>query len=145
MNKCARVRRLLSGYLDKETNERDAILVRTHLATCPSCQDELAALTQVKELVSCKERKTLPQDYLVNCLREEIARQQAPGTDVPWIVAVANLSRRLMPLPLTVIVVSVIFLLLISPQQKETYSLEEHMLNGSQITTEVALGMILGA
>src|SRR3989339_575991 len=142
MNKCKTIKRLLSSYLDKETNSEKTALVEIHVDSCLLCKEELLALQKIKYLVLSKEQRTLPQDYLVNRLREEILNQQYCETRPPWIVIMGNLSRMLIPLPGAVIVLSIIFLISISNQQVDKYSLEEHILSGTQTTTEIALGLI---
>ena len=120
-------------------------MVEIHVDSCLLCKEELLALQKIKYLVLSKEQRTLPQDYLVNRLREEILNQQYCETRPPWIVIMGNLSRMLIPLPGAVIVLSIIFLISISNQQVDKYSLEEHILSGTQTTTEIALGLILGS
>ncbi len=145
MKECRKVKRLLSRYLDKETGNADSALIRAHLDNCSFCRKELLGLSRVKELISGKERKVLPQDYLVYRLREEIAGQQHAEEKLSWIAGMGNFSRRLIPVPVAVIVLSIVFLISISKQQVSEYSLEEHILSGTQTTTETALGLILGS
>lgn len=145
MSECKKIKRLLSRYLDKEISEEDSVFIKTHLERCSFCMNELLALNRVKDFVLKKERKSFPPDYLFDRLNEEISRKKDAEGSLPWIVAIGNLSRKLIPVPVTAIVLSMAFLLLISRQQADKYSLEEHLLDGSQTTTEIALGVILGA
>lgn len=144
MKECIKVKRLLSRYLDKETGEAETTLVATHLNSCPLCKKELLELSRVKELVSGKERMTLPESYLVCRLREEIAREQRTRKRL-FLGNIGNLSRRLIPIPVATIVLSIVFLFLISTGQKVSESsLEDNLLSGTPVTTEAALGVILG-
>lgn len=145
MNACGKIKRLLSRYIDKETTDAENVLIKAHLDNCSSCSRELSGLSAVKELVLAKGRKSLAQDYLVYRLREELAGRQSAENRFPWLSAMGNLSRRLIPIPAAVIVLSLVFLLLSSRQQLTGYSLEEDMLNGTQATTETAIRLILGA
>lgn len=142
MKECRKIKRLLSCYLDKETGNADNNLIKAHLDSCLLCKKELLELARVKEFILGKKRKTLPQDYLVYRLREEIAGLQQVKERFSWITGVSNLSRRLIPVPL--IVLSIAFLILSYRQQVNKYPLEEHILSGTQTTTETALGLILG-
>lgn len=144
MKDCIKVKRLLSRYLDKETGEAETNLVETHLNSCPLCKKELLEFSRVKELVSGKERMTLPENYLVSRLREEISRQERHRKRLS-LIDLGNLSRRLIPIPVATIVLSLLFLLLISAGPKVSKSsLADNLLSGTPVTTEAALGLILG-
>jgi len=145
MKNCRKIKRLLSRYLDKETDNAETALVDAHLDKCSFCKKELLELSRVKQLILGKERKVLPQDFLVYRLREEIASRQYAEERPSWVSGMGNLSRRLIPVPATVIVLSLMFLILSSRQELSGYSLEEHILSGTQTTTETAAGLILGA
>ncbi len=144
MNDCRKVERLLSRYLDSETSSSDSALIKAHLDSCSLCKKELSKLTQIKELISVKERKAIPQDYLVYRLREEIKSLQHTAERVVWMSGLGSLSRRLIPVPAALIVLSLVFLILTQGQQLKEYSLDEHVLSGKQTTTALALNLILG-
>jgi len=145
MNECGKVKRLLSRYLDKETGDTDNTLIKAHLESCSFCKKELLGFVQVKEFILGKEHKVLPQDYLVCRLREVIAGEQCLVKQrLSWLSGIGSFSRRLIPVPVTVIVLSLAFLILNSRQQVSKYSLEEHILSGTRTTAETALGLILG-
>ena len=144
MKICIKLKKLLSRYLYKETGETETTLVTTHLNTCPLCKKELLEFSRVKEIVSGKERMTLPENYLVGRLREEIVREQRAGKRLS-LGNIGNLSRRLIPIPAATIVLSIVFLFLISTgQQANESSLEDNLLSGTPVTTETALEVILG-
>ncbi|MFA5144468.1 MAG: zf-HC2 domain-containing protein [Candidatus Omnitrophota bacterium] len=146
MKSCAKIKRLLSGYLDNEIDSAaDAALVKEHLDSCSFCKKELSELSRVKKLILEKERKFLPQDYLVYRLKEEIADERLAEEKLSWFTGIGNLSRRLIPVPVAAVALSIILLILSSSQTVDKYSLEEHILSGTQTTTEIALGLILGA
>ena len=145
MKECAKVKKTLSRYLDKEISAADTALVETHLDSCYFCKKELSGLTRVKKLILEKERKTLPQDYLICRLREKIASEQRiTRQGFSWLAGMGNLSRRLIPVPVTAILLLLVFLILTSRQQTSYSSLEGYILSGNQTTTETALGLILG-
>ncbi|MDD5561713.1 MAG: zf-HC2 domain-containing protein [Candidatus Omnitrophica bacterium] len=144
MIKCAKVKRLLSRYLDKEADKADTELVESHLDNCLLCKQELSALSQVKGIIIRKQRKSLPQDYLVCRLREEIAGEKHTQGSFSWLTGMGNLAHRLIPVPVAAIALSIAFLLITSNQPVSKYSLEEHLLSGTQTTTETALALILG-
>ncbi len=144
MKECEKVRNILCRYLDNETNARDTAFIQEHLKNCPLCEKELTELSQVKVLLANKERKVLPENYLLNRVRGEIAGQHYRREKLPWVVGLGIISRRLIPVPVTAIIVAMVFLLLGSGKPASSYSLEEHLLSGDQTTTETALGLILG-
>ena len=145
MKECGRVKKLLSCYLDKEISDIDAVFVKKHLGICHICNEDYLELFKVKQLMLDKERKTLPEDYLVFRLKEKIVSQQHAEESLSWLAGLGNLSRRLIPVPVAAILLSIMFLVATSKQQMITYSLDEHILSGSQTTRETALGLILGA
>lgn len=145
MKECAKVKKILSRYLDQEAGPADAVLVRTHLEDCPLCEKEFLELSRAKELITGKKLKILPQDYLVCRLRERIASQQQDAQEwFSWLAGMGNLSRRLIPVPVTAVLLSLALLILTSQQPTISYSLEEDMLSGTQTTTATAAGLILG-
>ena len=145
MKDCVRVRRLLSRYLDRETNDPDTVLVKGHLYNCPLCKAELSGLSAAKNLIRAKERKTLPQDYLVRRLREEISLERMGAERFSWLADMGNFSRRLIPVPVSMIVLSAAFLILSPGQKADKHSLEDTLLSRTAVTTDVALGLILGS
>jgi len=145
MKECIKVKRLLSSYLDKETNITDTTIARLHLESCSFCKEELLRFSQVKDSILKKKRRALPEDYMLCRLQVELINEQLREKKISWLANMGNLSRRLIPVPVTVIVLSLIFLILSSMQQTSRYPLEEHILSGTQTTTETALGVILGA
>jgi predicted anti-sigma-YlaC factor YlaD len=145
MKECIRVRKLLSRYIDKEVGRSDIVLIEEHLDICSFCKKELWEFSRVKELILEKERKVLPQDYLVYRLRQEIAGERRMMKQESWLTGLEDFSRKVIPIPVTLIVLSTVFLMLSSRRQLSEYSLEEHLLSGVQTTTETALGLMLAA
>lgn len=144
MNECAKVKRLLSRYLDAQANVPESELVKRHLAACSFCRQELTVLAQIKEGLIHKARKTLPPDYLVCRLREKISRQEyAPGR-LSWLAGMGLLSRRLIPLPVAAVVLSLVLLVVNFQPQAGSYSMEERLLEGKTTTLGAVVGLILG-
>ncbi|RUO41025.1 hypothetical protein CWE22_02190 [Pseudidiomarina aestuarii] len=54
---CGAIEPLLSGYLDEELTQQESQQVRIHLASCPSCQQQLTDLTAIQGAL----RSELPQ------------------------------------------------------------------------------------
>ncbi len=145
MNKCAKVKRLFSRYLDKEASSADTALVEAHLDSCCLCKQELSGLARVKVIILERQRKILPQDFLICRLREKIASERVVSDKgLSWQEAMGNLSRRLIPVPVCAIALLFAFLILTSGKQVNSYSLEERILEKTSITSEIALGLILG-
>ncbi|HNX80554.1 MAG TPA: zf-HC2 domain-containing protein [Candidatus Omnitrophota bacterium] len=144
MDRCLDIQRLLSGYLDKEISVADSARIEAHVSACRVCSRELLELTRLKGIVVNRERKSLPPDFLVSRLREQIAAVQCDRGNGSWLVGVSNFARKLLPVPIAAVVLSTMVLILSLQQTVNTYSLNDTMLNGKQITTEAALGLMLG-
>lgn len=142
MNDCRRIQRLLSRYLDNEIGDFDAALVEEHLKSCRRCKNDLAELSRIKNILTETERKILPPDYLVQRLWEITAGERKKRFS---LAGIGKLSRRLIPVPLFGIVLSAILLFLVSVRPDPGgYLLEDSILSGTPVTTEAALGLILG-
>ncbi|MFA5143439.1 MAG: anti-sigma factor [Candidatus Omnitrophota bacterium] len=144
MKECAKVKRILSRYLDKEANSADAAMIEVHINICPSCKKELSGLSQVKGLIVGMERKTVPQDYLVSRLREAIAYVRHAREKLS-LAGMGSFARKLIPVPVAAIIVSIAFLMLTSTQAVTESSIEEHIFSGNAATAQTALGLILGS
>jgi predicted anti-sigma-YlaC factor YlaD len=144
MSECAKIKRLLSRYLDAQASSLESTLIKQHLEKCSFCKQELIGLAQIKEGLISKARKTLPPDYLVCRLREKISRQEyAPG-GLSLLAGMGNLSRRLIPLPVTAVFLSLVLLVVSFQPQSGSYSLEERLLDGKATTLGTVVGLILG-
>ena len=58
----ARLQRQLSAYLDGELAPAEADEVRTHLAGCAACREELSRLQHVKSLLQRLPERSVPRD-----------------------------------------------------------------------------------
>ncbi|MDD5173607.1 MAG: zf-HC2 domain-containing protein [Candidatus Omnitrophota bacterium] len=144
MRECADIERRLSRYLDKEMNDADRAMVEAHLAGCPLCKKEMSELARLKGLVMETERKTLPRDYLVCRIRESIADERRAIGRLS-LAGMGIFARRLIPVPVAVIIVSVVFMIFTSMQPVTKSSLEDYIFSGRAATTETALELILGS
>jgi predicted anti-sigma-YlaC factor YlaD len=142
MKECWRVRKILSRYADNEVNGADDLLINAHLKECPPCRKELSGLIRVKLFILGMERAAMPQDHLVCRLREKITRWQRAKKKFS-LADMGNFARRLIPLPLAAVVLSLVFLALNSGQA-DRYLLEDQILSGAQVTTDTALRLVLG-
>ena len=141
MKECAKIRKILSRYFDKETNSADNSLVAGHLAVCSECQKELTELSRVKAGILELTRKALPQDYLVSRLRDELAGERMVKERFS-LAGLGNLSFRLIPIPVTIIALSISLLVLTPGQYSNKSSLDEHILSGRSATQETVLGLM---
>lgn len=73
----ARVQRQLSAYLDGELTPADADQVRTHLAGCAICREELSRLQSVKSLLQRLPERSVPEE-LWTSIRPRIGTPAAP-------------------------------------------------------------------
>jgi anti-sigma factor RsiW len=143
MKECARVKKILSRYADGETSDTDSSLVKAHLDICALCHKEFAGLSQIKKLLTGRERKSLPPDYLVSRLRDRIAGERV-WAERSILAGMGSLSRRLIPVPVAVIALSALFLMSSLRSDSAAYSLEDHILSGKAATMDTALGLVLG-
>lgn len=144
MKECKKVKKLLSLYVDDELNNAQSEFVKGHLAHCVLCSREYSEFAAVKQAVSEKQRKSLPEDYMIWRLREKIAQQHYVNEKPSWLAGMGNLSRKFIPIPATVIVFALVLMVLSYAWQATDYSLDEQLLSGSLTTTETATRVILG-
>ena len=156
MKECARVRGSLSKFVDAELGDRDSAAVKAHLEACLGCKEEFAKLSALKNIITGKERKALPEDYLIHQLRQRIYAQNEPSPKLQWLVDMGNLSRKLIPVPVAVLILSAVFLTAtLKEYEKINYidcylfqdsltNEEANVLNQSQITLEGAAKVVLG-
>jgi anti-sigma factor RsiW len=144
MSECAKIKRILSRYIDMEVDDVQRAAIEEHLSGCAVCGRELSELMQVKGAVSGFERKTLPQDYLVRRIREKIMDERISKEKIS-LAGMGIFARRLIPVPIAAIVVSVLLLVVTSTQPVSGDSLEDHIFSGSAVTTQAALEVILGS
>lgn len=144
MKECSKVKRMLSQYLDNETGYAGNIFVKTHLAGCSDCKEDLTKLLQLKDNISGAERKSLPRDYMVSKLRQVIADETRERERFS-IAGMGIFARRLIPIPVAAIIASVFFLMVISTRTVITYSIEDHIFSGNATTAETALELLLGS
>jgi predicted anti-sigma-YlaC factor YlaD len=144
MGECAKIKRMLSRYLDKEVSDADSVAIEAHLVNCPLCKKEISELYQVKSFASKIERKTLSQDYMVSRLRDAIAYAQYAKKKLS-LAGMGNFARKLIPVPVTAIVISILFLIFTSTQPVAQTSFEDHIFSGNAATMEIALELILGS
>jgi predicted anti-sigma-YlaC factor YlaD len=143
MRECARIKRMLSRYLDEETNGADKAAIEKHLAGCLSCREELSGLVDIKGLVSGMERKILPQNYLVSRVYEKITDKRRLIERFS-LAGMGIFARKLIPVPVAAIIISIMLLILTSAQPITKNSLEDYIFSGNAVTSEAALELILG-
>lgn len=143
MKECLKVKRLLSSYIDKELGYADDLRIKRHLDKCPLCRQELSELLSLKEDFLKQPRKHLPPDYLICRLRDKIA-EESKAEEKFSLVELGSLSRKLIPVPVGVIVLSAVLLIYSFRQPESSYSIEDSLFNASPATTETALELMLG-
>ena len=144
MKECTRVKRMLSRYLDGETDRAGKSMVETHLAGCPLCAKEFSALLRIKELAVGMDRKALPRDYMVLRLRDTIASARYAKEKFS-LAGMGSFARKLIPVPVAAIIISVLFMVLVAKQPISASSFEDHIFSERSATTETALEVILGS
>ena len=61
---CARIKELLSEYIDGTLDAQARAVVENHVATCKSCKEELASLSALVEELGSLEPVKAPEDFL---------------------------------------------------------------------------------
>lgn len=61
---CARIKELLSEYIDGTLDAQARAVVEDHVATCKSCKEELASLSALVEELGSLEPVKAPEDFL---------------------------------------------------------------------------------
>jgi anti-sigma factor RsiW len=133
---------MLSRFLDKEASASESGLVQSHLSVCPACQKELSELSGAKQMIAVGPRKSLPQDYLISRLRRQIGEKQKLEAGFSFDLA-GSLSRRFIPVPAFAVVLSILLLVFVV-NKGAAYSLEDQILNGNAVTSEMALDLMAG-
>lgn len=143
MKECLRVVKSLSRYLDKETDSCESSLITAHLAGCPACSEELARLSLIKSGISKLTRKSLPQDYLVSRLSDKLQGERMARERFS-LSGIGVLARRFIPVPVTIIALSIMLFVLNTGQLANKISFDEHILSGNAATHETVLGLMFG-
>ncbi len=99
MRECAKIKRLLNRYIDKELDRQGSSRIEGHIKECASCKEELDKLYIVKGLIENRQRKSLPEDYLIYRIRERIRVSLQEGPKLQWLFDMGSLSKKLIPVP----------------------------------------------
>jgi len=75
---CEEIRERLSAFLDGESGEELQIQITRHLASCPACQAELAALERLEAALENLEAPAAPRGLAGSVLR------RLPRPASPW-------------------------------------------------------------
>lgn len=80
MMKCAKVKRMLSTFLDGELPDKAKLDVETHLTQCSDCRSELASLKADRELLSSVSVPELSPYFLTRTVARirELKEQKEP-------------------------------------------------------------------
>lgn len=99
--RCTKIKRLINRYIDKELIDKETVaLVEGHLKECPLCRAELGSLNKIKGFISEKEKLAAKADFLIR-LKERL-RSATPAVELRWVIETGNLARRLIPVPVTI-------------------------------------------
>lgn len=87
--KCQEVIKLLVAYLDNEVTPSERTLIRTHLAGCDTCQQELATLSalqsRVSQFLQVKAAQAAPSPQAWSRLQARLAGEARPSPS--WLPA----------------------------------------------------------
>lgn len=99
---CDRVREYYSDYLERTLNATTMASVRAHLAACPSCEREVAALGDTFSLLAAMPQAEPPADGAWEVLRRVHEARRKEEVAVPSVPAFLQWLRSLNPLSLGV-------------------------------------------
>ncbi|MDD5613519.1 MAG: zf-HC2 domain-containing protein [Candidatus Omnitrophica bacterium] len=139
MKKCAKAKRLLSGYLDKETPDKGADFIRRHLSDCRICSREYSNLLNIKNMLSGRERTVLAQDHIV----KRLYTNREFGKRYSLLDSLGSLSRSFMPVPAVIAALFLAFVISDLRKDQGRYYLEDYIMSAGPVTTELALELIL--
>ena len=122
--KCAKVKRLLGRYIDKELrDEKQIALLEEHLKICVGCQKELGSLLSLRGMIAQKEKIKAQENFLAK-LQNKI-QGEAEIIKIKWLPQAGDLARRLIPVP--VVAAALMFALLFT-QLNGVSSVDEYLL-----------------
>ncbi|MCD6134721.1 MAG: zf-HC2 domain-containing protein [Candidatus Omnitrophica bacterium] len=107
---CRKVKRLLGRYLDKEIEGRLLKLIESHLEKCAACRGELENLAAIKKMFSDKERVKVREGFLVRLKAKIEAGEETEKIREKEVETAGILARRLIPVPLVIILLLLISL-----------------------------------
>jgi hypothetical protein len=143
MNKCCKVKKLLSRYIDKEADMADTDFVKSHLENCLSCRNVFVEMAKVKNLIVDMPRRVLPQEYLVERINSKIFNDKFAQDSISWLERIGDLAKKLIPVPVSVMLLALFFLILNPVEQLIKVNVEDNIISGSQVTTDTVLSLIL--
>ncbi len=92
----AHVLDLLSPYLDGQVTVPEADLVRSHLASCPACSAELAALSTVRAALRALPAAAVPRSFALGPRAASPRVSALDGTVGGWARAITSLAASLL-------------------------------------------------
>ena len=85
---CAEIREMFSPYLDGAISGRDMHAIEQHLAGCPPCRAESAALARTQSLVAGLGRQPAPPELALKlrvALSHQASRSLSRRLDALWV------------------------------------------------------------
>jgi hypothetical protein len=92
---CKKIQKKLSSYIDKEIDEKTAIMIEKHLTDCIDCKNEYELLLKVKESLRCLSAVELPTNFYENIYREVCNRTEVVSVNrliLNWFIAKKKLA-----------------------------------------------------
>ncbi len=139
MRECAKIKRLLNKYIDKELDKQGLDRIQGHVKECVFCKEELDKLYLVKGLIENRERKSLPEDYLVCRIKDRIRASLQQQPNLQWLIELGNLSKRLIPVPVVATAVLILTLFLTSNNSQTGNLLDNYLFQNNLTQREIDL------
>lgn len=105
--------RQLSAYVDREMDERQMELMRSHVEGCPACRSRLAELEAIRSELRTAASVNLP-DHFVFSVRSAIRREEAES--VAWL-GTERFARNVVVALCLLVLVMIAFESYLAPQQ----------------------------
>jgi len=130
---------LLNRYVDNELSGDERNLIETHIKTCPVCAQEIKYIQLMKQRLGQNKIEANPEFFwqnLKNRLQDEVVRDE----QAMLAIDLGTWARRLIPIPVAIAVVAVIFLYLMPVKQNviDEYVFGTNFSNVSSLIEEPA-------
>lgn len=130
---------LLNRYADNELSRDERSLIEAHIQTCPVCAQEIKYIQLMKQCLGQNKIESNPDVFwqtLKDRLQDEVARDEQERL----VIDLETWVRKLMPVPVVIAVVAVIFFYLMPAKQNviDEYVFGTNFSNVSSLIEEPA-------
>lgn len=130
---------LLNRYADNELPRDERSLIETHIQTCPVCAQEIKYIQLLKQHISQNKIES-NSDVFWQTLKDRLQHEVAGGEQERLVIDLGTWARRLVPVPVVIAVVAIIFFYLMPAKQNviDEYVFGRNFSNVSSLIEEPA-------